>query len=46
MPFLYFEGGIPSILLKTTAMRSGSLKPDSSEMMDMGWLVSVSSCLA
>ena len=27
-------------------MRSGSLKPDSSEMMEMGWLVSVRSCLA
>lgn len=32
--------------LKTTAMRSGSLKPESSEMREMGWLVFVRSCLA
>ena len=46
MPFLKDEGGIPSMRLKTTAMRSGSLKPESSEMMEMGWLVFVRSCLA
>ena len=40
------EGAIPSIRLKTTAMRSGSLKPQSSEIIEMGWLVSDSSCFA
>ena len=45
-PLRNTDGAMPSMRLKTTAMRSGSLKPQSSEIIDMGWLVSASSCFA
>ena len=45
-PLRNTEGAMPSIRLKTTAIRSGSLNPQSSEIIEMGWLVSDSSCFA
>ena len=45
-PLRNTDGAMPSMRLNTTAMRSGSLKPQSSEIIEMGWLVSDSSCFA
>ena len=45
-PLRNTDGAIPSIRLNTTAIRSGSLNPQSSEIIEIGWLVSDSSCFA
>lgn len=40
------EEGLPVSRLKTTAIRLGSLKPQSSEILEMGWPVSINNLFA